>query len=149
MEKSIHISQMAPIIEEMLQSGKTAEISPGGVSMYPNIREGDKVILQKPSFPLKKYSVALYKRGSGVVLHRVVGIKKDGYAFAGDAQKSVEYPVHENDIIAVAKKVLRGGSEVKISRAKLRFMQLRLWKGFLKIWLGLDKKENMEKQKNS
>lgn len=46
-----------------------------GVSMEPMLHENrDLVIIRVPVARLKKYDVALYKRGKSYVLHRVVGV---------------------------------------------------------------------------
>lgn len=46
-----------------------------GVSMEPMLRQNrDLVVIRVPSSRLKKYDVALYKRGDNYVLHRVVGV---------------------------------------------------------------------------
>lgn len=123
LDKSIHISKMAPIIEELVNAGKEIEISPQGVSMQPSIVDGDIVTLIKPKFPLKKYDVAFYRRGDGsVVLHRVVGMKKGAYIMVGDSQNYTEYPVHERDIIAVAAKVVREGEVIEeIGKGKSKY----------------------------
>lgn len=113
-EKNMHISAVAPVIRELVESGKTVEIMPQGISMRPSIVSGDVVTLTKAEFPLKKYDLAFYVRCDGsVVLHRVVCRKKGAYVMVGDAQDAVEYPVYEKDIVAVAKSVVRSGEVVE------------------------------------
>ena len=51
-----------------------------GVSMEPMLRQNrDLVVIRVPSSRLKKYDVALYKRGDNYVLHRVVGVGDGHY----------------------------------------------------------------------
>ena len=56
-----------------------------GASMEPMLRQDrDLFIVSSPSARLKKYDVALYKRGSSYVLHRVIEVKEDYYLIRGD-----------------------------------------------------------------
>lgn len=113
-DKQIHISDMMPIIRELVAEGKEVEISPQGISMLPSIASGDTVILAKPKRPPKKYDIVLYCRDDGTaVLHRVVGTKRNAYIVAGDAQAFSEYPVNENAIVAVALRVMRNGKVIE------------------------------------
>lgn len=113
-DKQIHISDMLPIIRELIAADKEIEISPHGISMLPSIASGDTVVLVKPKRPPKKYDIVLYCRADGsAVLHRVVGKKRNAYIVAGDAQDFIEYPVNESDIAAVALKVIRKGEVVE------------------------------------
>ncbi len=62
-----------------------------GVSMEPMLtQDRDLVMISVPSSRLKKYDVALYKRGDSYVLHRVIGIKEDRYLIRGDNTYSIE-----------------------------------------------------------
>lgn len=142
MDKSIHISRMADIIEEIVQSGASFEFSPHGISMRPSVADGDTVTLKKACFPLKMFDIALYRRTNGsVVMHRVVGRLGKSYMMAGDAQKFVEYPVGADSIIGVVAKVTRCGKEVKCLRSNafvsLFFRDMRLFCAKLRLILSL------------
>lgn len=81
-----------------------------GNSMYPIIREGDLLIIEAVSSPLKVGDVPLYRRGSGqYVLHRIVGIRKGRYSTRGDNRAFVEDGITADQIIGVLTGIVRGG----------------------------------------
>ena len=62
-----------------------------GLSMEPMLRQNrDLVIIRVPDSRLKKYDVALYKRGKNYVLHRVIKVKPDHYLIRGDNTYTLE-----------------------------------------------------------
>ena len=66
-------------IEEILQKEGCLVTTTAGVSMYPMLRNRrDTVVIRPAAGRLKKYDVALYKRGESYVLHRVVKVLPDG-----------------------------------------------------------------------
>ena len=82
--------------------------------MLPLLHGGkDSITLKKPTEALKKYDVPLYRRGDGsFVLHRIIGIGKEGYVMCGDHQTIKEYPVKQEDIIAVMVSLERKGKHI-------------------------------------
>ena len=69
--------------------------------MEPMLRQDrDLVTIQVPETRLKKYDVALYKRGKDYVLHRVLGVKEGYYLIRGDNTFSMEH-VPEAAVIGV------------------------------------------------
>ncbi len=72
-----------------------------GVSMEPMLRQDrDLVTIQVPETRLKKYDVALYKRGKDFVLHRVMDVKEGYYLIRGDNTFSMEH-VPDSAVIGV------------------------------------------------
>ena len=56
-----------------------------GISMIPMLNEKtDHVIIGRTEEGLKTGDVALYRRGSDLVLHRVIGLLPEGYLIRGD-----------------------------------------------------------------
>ena len=56
-----------------------------GVSMYPMLRDRrDTIVVTQCASRLKKYDVALFKRGEQYVLHRVIKVLPDSYFIRGD-----------------------------------------------------------------
>ena len=95
--------------ETVLREGRAVSISPIGYSMYPLlIPERDRVVIvPSAGKTLKKRDIALFRRkGSKLVLHRIVMVKKDEtgrrlFYFCGDNQREIEGPVYEEDICGV------------------------------------------------
>ena len=71
--------------EELLQKDGRLVYRTRGVSMEPMLRQNrDLVVIEVPASRLKKYDVALYRRGTSYVLHRVIRVKSDHYLIRGD-----------------------------------------------------------------
>ena len=72
-------------LEEILTRDGKLVYRTKGVSMEPMLRQNrDLVVISVPSSRLRKYDVALYRRGGSYVLHRVIDVKDDGYLIRGD-----------------------------------------------------------------
>ena len=97
-----------------------------GVSMEPMLRqERDLVIIRVPSSRLKKYDVALYKRGKSYVLHRVIEVKDGYYLIRGDNTYALEH-VPDEAVIGVLAGFTRKGKEHKVTdRGYLAYV--RVW----------------------
>ena len=88
-------------------------------------QDRDLVILQAPSSRLRKYDVALYRRGDKYVLHRVIGVEKDHYLIRGDNTYVTEY-VPDRDVIGVLTSFKRKGKQYGVTDAAyLRYV--RFW----------------------
>lgn len=93
-----------PVIEETVKSGTDVKLKVSGTSMYPLVgSRRDSVLLTKAE-KLKVGDVPLYKRDNGkIVLHRIVEIRDGAYGMRGDFEQKIEFPIHKDQIIAVAK----------------------------------------------
>ena len=105
-----------------------------GYSMLPLLRpKRDLIIIQRPSGRLRRYDVALYKRGPGeYILHRVMKVRPDGYVLCGDHQWRREYGVTDRQIIGVLTAFVRDGKEISVTDRRYR-LYVRLWCGL--FWL--------------
>ena len=107
------MTDLAPIIKEVVKSGRSVKIYPRGRSMLPMIKEGrDSVTLSKiPSDGIKKYDVILYMRNNGeYILHRVVNVGET-YTCVGDARFVLERGIKEEQIIAVVTSFTKKGKD--------------------------------------
>lgn len=113
MEKEIQMQN----IEEILDSGKAARISPRGYSMYPVIVPGrDEVIVQKAdTAQLKRGDVVLYRRdGSILVIHRICRKDEKGFYMVGDNQTEIEGPLRSDQIKGKMIALIRNGKEIDV-----------------------------------
>ena len=95
-------------IEEILNRNGSFICQTKGVSMEPLFKEGrDRVVIVPIKKRLKKYDVALFKRGEEYVLHRVVKVKKSGYKFVGDNTLKSDF-VLDKDVVGKAVGYFRG-----------------------------------------
>ena len=120
MLKKVKITSMdmlVGIMTPVIESGKSVKFTVVGNSMYPLFRDGIETVTMVKADNIKKYDVILYRREEGsYVLHRVVGVGKDGYKLCGDNQLVIEYPVKQSSVIAVMTEFERKGKTVEITR---------------------------------
>lgn len=113
-------------IEQLLERDGVLVYRTRGTSMEPMLRQDrDIITVRVPSGRLRKYDVALYKRGPDHVLHRVVGLDDGGYRIRGDNTYSTEY-VPEEDILGVLTEFRRKGRNIRVSDPGYR-CYTRIW----------------------
>ena len=95
--------------EELLERDGRLVYRIKGVSMNPMLRQNsDLEIIEAPSSRLEKYDVALYRRGSDYVLHRVINVLEDRYLIRGDNTYAPE-TVYDSSVIGVLTSFQRKG----------------------------------------
>ncbi len=119
---------MSTTFEEFLKREGHLVYRTKGVSMEPMLRQNrDLVNIRVPASRLKKYDVALYKRGGDYVLHRVIGVRPDHYLIRGDNTYAVEH-VPDSAVIGVLSSFVRKGKEHAVTergyRCYTRFWQI-------------------------
>ena len=100
-------------IEQLLEAGEIIQIYPEGYSMYPMFVPGrDAAVIKKADVKkIRRADVVLYRRkGSILVLHRVVKRKGGQFYMAGDNQTEVEGPVEEDQIRGILTAFVRNVS---------------------------------------
>ena len=113
-------------LEELLKQNGWLVYKIKGVSMLPMLHQNrDLVVISVPKERLKKYDVALYKRGQAYVLHRVIGVRDWGYEIRGDNTYSVE-KVPEESVIGVLTSFIREGNKTDVTDLSYR-IYARLW----------------------
>ena len=77
--------------------------------MLPLLRNHmDTVFLRKPERKLRRGDVLFYRRSNGAfVLHRVIGVRKDGFVLRGDNQTEKEYGIRSEQVLAMLTAVRR------------------------------------------
>ena len=112
--------------EELLARDGKLVYKTRGVSMEPMLRQNrDLVVIQTPTSRLRKYDVALYRRGQNYVLHRVIGLASDHYLIRGDNTYAVEH-VPESDVIGVLTAFTRKGRQFRTTDSGYR-LYARVW----------------------
>ena len=97
-----------------------------GVSMEPMLRQNrDLVVIRVPDSRLKKYDVALYRRGKDYVLHREIGVADGHYLIRGDNTYAVE-TVPFGAVIGVLTGFQRKGKQHDVTQKGYR-LYVRLW----------------------
>ena len=109
-------------IEQLLEAGEVIQIYPEGYSMYPMFVPGrDAAVIKKADVKkIRRADVVLYRRkGSILVLHRVVKRKGGQFYMAGDNQTEVEGPVEEDQIRGILTAFVRNGRRISVKKSGL------------------------------
>lgn len=127
-KKIADINLLAPMIEEHLAKGQEVRFVVTGNSMYPTLHSRQDTVLLKPAQEIRKYDITFHRRADGrYILHRVVGINRDGtYRIAGDNEIKTEPPVKREQILGVVAEFTRWGKRYQVTQLGYRFW-VRCW----------------------
>lgn len=131
MIEQINLSDLLPVINEVLDSGGEFTFFPSGNSMRPMLY-GKKcsVTIVRPAGRLKKYDLPLYRLQDGsFVLHRVVKVLPDSYVMRGDCVVAKEYGITDSMIVGVVTGYNRLGKQHSVTSPFYR-SYCRLWSAF-------------------
>lgn len=118
-------------IEDVLASEGFYMGPPVGVSMWPMLRNRHDVMMVVPAEgELRRYDVALYRRGEKYVLHRVVGHygkgSEKGYVICGDNCVMLEY-IPREDVLGVLRGFYRDGRHIDCKTSRGYHLYSKLW----------------------
>ena len=106
--------------EEVLARDGKLVYKTKGRSMLPLLRQDkDLVIIEAPSSRLRALDVALYKRGSNYILHRVIRVEDGYYLIRGDNTYLLE-SVPDTAVIGILTGFRRNGKQVSVSNCLYR-----------------------------
>ena len=112
--------------EEILKKDGRLVYKTRGVSMLPMLHQNrDIVVIVPPEGRLKKYDVALYKRGSSYILHRIIGIQDEVYLIRGDNTYRMEH-VSQELVIGVLTGFVRNGKSYTVEDTGYK-IYCRIW----------------------
>ena len=133
MKKIVDMKTLEPTIREIIAAGGAVRLTVTGQSMLPTLVEKrDSVILTKPG-KLKKSDIILYQRTNGdYVLHRIVRVKKGGFALCGDNQTLPEFPIMPEQVIAVVSAIVRKGKIIEKNNITYKFSAM-IWTNFISL----------------
>ncbi len=110
--KSMPMSELTPLISELVNQGTDVTITVTGNSMQPMVTHlRDTVLLTKcdPN-TLKAGDIPLYRREDGkYILHRIMKVHSDTFDIAGDHQTELEKGVYKAQVLCVVKGFTRKG----------------------------------------
>ena len=108
-------------IKRILDEQGTFVSTTSGISMMPMLRDRrDTIVVRRAEQRLKKYDVALYRRGDSYVLHRVIKVLPDSYVIRGDNCIAKEYGIKDCDILGVLCEFYRGERHIKVNKRSYR-----------------------------
>ncbi len=137
MDKKYSMSELGPVIEEVIRVNGKIRLTVTGMSMYPLMRNRlDSVLLRKTD-EVKKYDILLYTRQNGsYVLHRAVKIKENTVDIIGDGERRIERDVPKEKIIASVEEIKRGKRIIK-TNSFLYKLYCRVWTLLIPVRVGL------------
>ena len=107
--------------EDLLEQDGRLVYKTKGSSMRPLLRQDrDLVVIYKPEGRLKRYDVALYRRGPAYVLHRVIEVRDGYYLIRGDNTYALEH-VPDEAVIGVLTAFNRKGKYHEVTERGYRF----------------------------
>lgn len=125
---SVPMSALTPLLEEILQSGGSVEMTVTGRSMEPMLHDRvSRVRLCAPR-EIKRGDLPLYRRADGsYVLHRVTDADAECVTCCGDAQWALEHDVAREQIVAVTEAFDRKGGRWVRADSALYGVYWRVW----------------------
>lgn len=125
--RRVAFSALLPAIETLLAQGSTVELPVHGQSMWPLLKNNDRVRLSQKPPVLSRQDLPLYRRDNGqYVLHRVVAVAPDGtYTLRGDHQLWDEPGIRHEQVIGVVTARVRNG-QVRPMNTRSQKLRVRL-----------------------
>jgi signal peptidase I len=129
-------------IKAVLESGNSVELTASGYSMFPTLKNGDRVIvrpLNRGEVP-ESGSIIVFQDNTGLVIHRVIEkqvIEPGNYVFTtrGDSRRMNDTPVEITRVLGIAVRFRRGTKEYKIKNYVLDRFYYEF--NYLELWLHL------------
>ena len=126
----VRMAELSPLLEEILASGGTAEITVTGNSMYPMLKHRKSQVRLARADHISVGDLPLYRRDNGAyILHRIIGEEDGAFVCCGDHQWHPEQPVRRDQIIAVVTHFRRGSQWISCDHPGYR----RYWKFWTSI----------------
>ncbi len=119
----VSMDELAPLMRECIENGGSFRLTVTGGSMVPTFWPGRDSVVLKKTEKIKNHDVIFYLRDNGTyVLHRIIGIKKGGFALCGDNQHVAEYPIRPDQVMATVIGFYRNGKYIDTSNLIYRFL---------------------------
>ena len=127
--KAVEMANLSPLIEEVLHSGGTVELTVTGNSMWPMLHHQVSRVRLAPVGELKKGDLPLYRRQNGAyVLHRILAVEADGsYTCCGDNQWHLERGLQRAQMLAVVTEFNRKGERWVSGNDRLYRLYTQFW----------------------
>lgn len=121
MEEELRSASGCELAADILRRFGEVRVRVNGVSMMPAVRPGDVIVAQRcRAAELKPGQIALYRRGTGLVAHRVLRMDGGRMISRGDALSCEDSPAEEADIVGRVVLVTRGRRRVDPGLTLLR-----------------------------
>lgn len=114
--------------EDYLREKGVYVATTSGVSMFPLLRDRKYAVkIEAVKGRLKKYDVALFRRGDQLVLHRVIKVYPDRYFIRGDNREKGDI-VFDRQILGILTQIVGKDKTVNITdRSYIVYSRLTVW----------------------
>ncbi len=142
-QKESRQAELVELLAELLRRGEAIELQARGGSMYPMIRDGDRLRIEPvQADQLRRGDVIAYRRGGRLLVHRYLGRWPDSRALRarGDSHARVEPPLDPSAVLGRVSAIGRHGRKLRLDHGAWRAVGLLLQPLFskraqLKEWL--------------
>ncbi len=114
----ISMTELVPVIREVVASGGEFNLFTRGTSMRPTIREGVNSVMLGAANEISAGDILLYERKTGeFVLHRLIRARGDILTMCGDNQFLLERGVERSSVIAKVTVILEGDKAINVNKS--------------------------------
>ena len=101
MRDLVELTELYPLMAEVIAKGGTFRFYPRGTSMLPMLVEGEDSVELAQADAVEVGDVVFYRRDNGAfVLHRLIAKRNGTYTMCGDHQMGLEYGIREEQVLA-------------------------------------------------
>jgi len=129
-QMEVHMAELTPLMDEILRSGGTVELTVTGGSMRPMLCHKVSRVRLVRAEALHRGDIPLYRREKSgrFVLHRIVGEENGSYICCGDAQWHLERGIRPEQVLGVVTEFARKDSWTACESAPYRaYWKFWLW----------------------
>jgi hypothetical protein len=116
--------EIVALLEHLLQSGKACRVRATGRSMWPLLRGGETLLIERPGSPRLGDLLLCRGQGRGLLIHRLIGMQPQGatparYVTQGDAVPWPDQPFAEWQLLGRVRAIERLGAPRALGRIDL------------------------------
>lgn len=129
-QMEVHMAELTPLMDEILRSGGTVELTVTGGSMRPMLRHKVSRVRLERRDTVCRGDIPLYRREKSgrFVLHRVVALENGCYTCCGDAQWHLERGIRPEQVLGVVTAFARNDTWTACESAPYRvYWKFWLW----------------------
>ena len=124
------MASLSPLMQEVLQSGGTVELTVTGNSMWPTLCHKVSRVRLAPVESLHKGDLPLYRRDNGsFILHRIIKVHDGVYACCGDNQWHLEHGLRQDQMLAVVTHFARKKRWISVEHG--------LYQVYWRVWVAI------------
>ncbi|MBQ4557584.1 MAG: S24/S26 family peptidase [Clostridia bacterium] len=101
MRDAVELSELYPLIKEVIDQGGSFRLYPRGTSMEPMLHQGDDSVMLGAADAYTAGDVLFYRRKNGdFIIHRLIEKRGGTLTMCGDHQIGLEYGIEPSQVLA-------------------------------------------------